>query len=285
MATSDEYNNVSPLIQDSCTMRRAGQLPWFVLWSLQVLPWRGSAGEGECRPSYFRPQMASGCRHIYIDMGTNIGHQIRKLYEPKLYPGNPTEEIYAQLFGVDRDHVCTFGFEANPRHTNRLKVLEQAYSRIGRRVRIFTSTAVSTHNQDVTFYQDPGAEEHNEWGASLAIDFLADRQSLKTVTVSAIDIACWFKAEIAARRIPLGTLPASILIKSDIENHDTSVLTHMLTEGVLCHVDLVYGEHMSEEWLAAMTMIMAIANCSTKFVSLDDESGDDALPLPSQSFG
>lgn len=41
-----------------------------------------------------RAVLAAMCSMVYIDMGTNIGHQIRKLYEPELYPGNPTEALF-----------------------------------------------------------------------------------------------------------------------------------------------------------------------------------------------
>ncbi len=81
-----------------------------------------------------------------------------QLYEPALYPHNPTEPLFARVFGVDRaarDAVCSFGFEPNPIHAARLARLEAAYTRKGRRVRIF-SNAVSTADGNVTFYRDPG---------------------------------------------------------------------------------------------------------------------------------
>ena len=31
--------------------------------------------------------LLDGCQYVYVDMGTNIGIQIRKLYEPYLYTG------------------------------------------------------------------------------------------------------------------------------------------------------------------------------------------------------
>lgn len=32
-----------------------------------------------------RPDL-NGCRHVYIDVGSNMGVQIRKLFEPERYP-------------------------------------------------------------------------------------------------------------------------------------------------------------------------------------------------------
>ena len=42
----------------------------------------------------------------------------------------------------------------------------------------------------------------------------------------------------------------------------------------------VYGEHMKPEWMEATRASLRSRNCSTEIVYLDDESGDDDLPLP-----
>ena len=43
---------------------------------------------------------ASGhCEHAYIDVGTNVGVQIRKLYEPHLYPGATVHSKFDRVFG------------------------------------------------------------------------------------------------------------------------------------------------------------------------------------------
>ena len=39
------------------------------------------------------------CRHVYLDLGTNIGMQIRKLYEPELYPQSPMLPLFDKYFG------------------------------------------------------------------------------------------------------------------------------------------------------------------------------------------
>jgi hypothetical protein len=158
--------------------------------------------------------------------------------------------------------------------------LEKSFQTWGKRVYIFTSTAVSTTCSNVTFYEDPGAKAHNQWGASLSTGTLADKNNLISVTVPAIDMAQWLHDEVLDRAIPPGTLAPSIVMKSDIEGHDMIVLSHLLTRGVLCQVSMVYGEHMTPAWIAATTNILQLANCSTELKSLDDESGDDSLPLP-----
>ena len=40
-----------------------------------------------------------GCRHVFLDMGTNTGIQIRKLYEPHLFPNASVLPIFDKFFG------------------------------------------------------------------------------------------------------------------------------------------------------------------------------------------
>jgi hypothetical protein len=228
----------------------------------------------------FGPRLADGCRHVYVDMGTNIGHQVRKLFQPELYAGNPTESIFRRHFGKHRDSVCAFGFEANPAHQHRLEQLEKSMRGLGKRVHVFTSTAVSVICANVTFYQDPGASTNNEWGASLSTATLSDKTNIVSVTVPAIDMAVWMSNEVVQRYVPPGAMTPAIVMKSDIENHDMVVLSHLMAEGVLCKVSHVYGEHMTNEWIASAKSILKLANCTTDIQYLDDESGDDSLPLP-----
>ena len=50
----------------------------------------------------------SGCDSVYLDVGTNIGVQLRKLYEPHKYPGAPVLRIFDEVFGdANRCSVCS----------------------------------------------------------------------------------------------------------------------------------------------------------------------------------
>lgn len=233
------------------------------------------------------PRLGDGCDHVYLDMGTNVGLQIRKLYEPDLYPNNPTENIFLKYFGRFRSGVCAFGFEANPIHTDRLHKLQRAYRELGLRVYIFTETAVSTRNGNTTFFRDPGASKHNEWGAGLTLNTLASTSKLSniSVTVAMIDIVCFLRNHVILRSRPRSDVHSSIVIKSDIEGHDVSVLSHLVASGMWCHVSAIYGEHVSTEWVRAVALALQhVPTCSTKYYALDDETGNDSLPLPSSSY-
>jgi len=73
----------------------------------------------------FRP-LADGCARVYVDVGSNIGVQIRKLFEPRLYPRAPIIPLFDKYFGMKRsadDWLCAFGFEPSPVLEPRLSLL------------------------------------------------------------------------------------------------------------------------------------------------------------------
>jgi hypothetical protein len=210
---------------------------------------------------------------VYVDFGTNLGIQFRKLYEPELFvtyaaevDGNPSEPVFHSVFGDDRDDVCSFGFEASPRHTARLRDLQQAYWNTGRRVQIFTETAVSTNTHNVSFHMSAsgtGGADGVETGGGTP------------VTVRAVDLADFFNKHIINRHVPvLGKAPR-ILMKCDLEGYDMRVMEHLLDAGVLCHVHTVYYEaaHTTPEWMQGMRAALKQKSCDTVFVELDDETG------------
>lgn len=226
------------------------------------------------------------CRHVYIDMGTNRGHQIRKLYEPHLYPANPTEPRFAQYFGSGNrfEEVCSFGFEANPIHSRVLRPLESAFLKLGGKVHIFNPVAVGTRDSDnITFYRD--ANQRNEVGASL-IPGVTQKGNLQPITITAMDIAAWIKTHIVNRTIPDGNqkFPPAIVMKSDIEGMDTTILSHLLHERVLCNISFVYGEHMTVEFVNATLAALRDEGCPTHIELLDDEfAPTDNMPPPTSA--
>lgn len=93
-----------------------------------------------------------GCFHVYLDVGSNVGVQVRKLFESELYPDAPVLKVFDHYFGSpsekgwqfelfkmvtswnvvleirmivgtrDNRAVCAVGFEPNPHHSKHLKV-------------------------------------------------------------------------------------------------------------------------------------------------------------------
>jgi hypothetical protein len=111
------------------------------------------------------------CSSFYMDMGTNVGIQIRKLYEPDLFPDSGILPYYDKYFadvGTRRAGVCTFGFEPNPNHTTRLESLQETYKSKGWKVHIFHA-GVGPKEGTFTFETD-GDARNDEWGAKVALD-------------------------------------------------------------------------------------------------------------------
>lgn len=44
--------------------------------------------------------IADDCANVYIDLGSNVGIQIRKLFEPDLYPGSTTLRVLTRTLEV-----------------------------------------------------------------------------------------------------------------------------------------------------------------------------------------
>ena len=44
-----------------------------------------------------------GCLHVFLDLGSNRGVQIRKLYEPHVFPLAPVLPLYQRFFGKYQD--------------------------------------------------------------------------------------------------------------------------------------------------------------------------------------
>jgi len=96
-----------------------------------------------------------GCYHVYLDMGTNRGVQIRKLFEPHLFPGALVLPIFDKHFGAfstrQPGQVCAVGFEPNWEHEKILEELEQRYSACGWPVKIFMRTGVGVARRSTMF--------------------------------------------------------------------------------------------------------------------------------------
>ncbi len=70
--------------------------------------------------------------------------KVRKLFEPWLYPSAPVLSVFDAHFGSDRplwSGVCAVGFEPNPKHAPRLRLLQETYAQCGKRVYFFTEVS------------------------------------------------------------------------------------------------------------------------------------------------
>ena len=213
--------------------------------------------------------MLDGCQYVYIDLGTNIGIQIRKLYEPQLYPHAPVLPLFEKIFRNRTNEVCSVGFEANPLHNDYLKEFETYCLRRNWRVKIFTSLAVSIQDGNVTFFTEPGNEGNNQWGSNVEQTPGGVRGN---VTVPSIDIVSWFKNTVLTRKIPSKSNISRVMMKHDLEGHDKTVMADFILRGAYCSIDLIYGEHVTELFLNSIAQIQQSSkSCETQYISMDDE--------------
>jgi len=105
----------------------------------------GDKAETDFDENFGKENLLDGCYHVYLDVGSNIGIQVRKLFEPQLFPDAPALALFDTYFGTIDDNraklVCAVGFEPNPRHTSQLKNIEAAHSACGWRSYFYTDTA------------------------------------------------------------------------------------------------------------------------------------------------
>lgn len=97
---------------------------------------------------------SGACKYVYFDLGTNLGVQLRKLYQPKYFPNATALPVFDFYFGkniTNRRSVCAIGFEPNPDLSDRLTKMQDKFQAKGFPVVIFTNTAVSTKTGIVDF--------------------------------------------------------------------------------------------------------------------------------------
>lgn len=216
------------------------------------------------------------CTEFYLDMGTNIGVQIRKLYQPEYYPNSPVLPIFDKYFGAGSERrvkkcICAVGFELNPSHTQRLKFLETNYNQCGFKTTIFTETAVTKHNGNISFWTD-NKTSMMEWGASTVHHW----QGQTPTQVNAINIGKFISENI----LPYAQ---TIVAKLDIEGEEHNVLPNLLEHGVLCKFNFLFlevHEHMMNpidaqrftEFYQQLYSKLKTQQCKVEISNLDDET-------------
>jgi hypothetical protein len=222
------------------------------------------------------------CRDVYLDMGSNIGVQPRKLFEPECYPGASALAKFTSYFGEPnterRRRVCVIGFEPNKHHSDRLSAVERHLRRKTRAsIIFFKETGIGGHrgsrDSNLTFYTD-GAMTHNEWGGHLETTSNSG-QALATVRVASLGVVLWAIGE-------YGFID-TLYMKSDIEGSEYEAFARATTMGVWCRaakrlgiVMELHGDHKFPDgrgFISAMLLWAQIdGNCKIELDLSDDES-------------
>jgi hypothetical protein len=221
------------------------------------------------------------CEHIYLDIGTNIGVQIRKLFEPRLFPKASILPYFESFYGPASERssrVCAIGMEPNPKWTMKLSKLQSDYQEKGYNVIIFTETAANIHNKNMTFYTTPfDKTENHEWGSSL---IAWDKRMIAT-TAGSISLSSLIQL-IQYRKGK--TENSTTFMKLDVEGAEFEILSDLIFSGSICYV-----KQIAIEWhpwfrreikppkvkdLMSMInwLIKRKKNCPSELIHLDDES-------------
>lgn len=197
------------------------------------------------------------CRHVYLDVGTNQGVQLRKLFEPAQYPNaRATHAVYNRFFGTaPRCGVCAVGIEPNPHHYSRLEHLQSKYRQAGVGVLIFHVAASASdgvahlalgHRDKKDPFEDLGASAMEAWKGMSKV---GNAKAL-TVPVRSVDLSRIIHLlHMQLVRIHGGSRGESRLImKLDIEGLEFSVLPALARAQALCVVDAMRVEWHTRFW-------------------------------------
>jgi hypothetical protein len=201
-------------------------------------------------------KLGDGCRHVFLDVGSNRGLHVRYLMEGRaVFPQAwYIDWVFDKTFGpqfVNDTTICAFAFEPNPLHGPRLQQLSMRLRASGRRVEIF-GVAAYNRSGNLTFQRSADDLQNRGYGGSgWGFAAVSSTTAGAGVVVPTIDLASFVKAEIVGRRVPppptflnaIDVRPPSVAMKMDIEGAELVVLEHMRNIGVLCELRIISFEY------------------------------------------
>jgi len=176
------------------------------------------------------PPWLQSCRKIYLDVGSNLGVQIRKLYTPEKYPNAPALKLFERHFGAPSERrqpgetsgLCALGMEPHPVLLPRLQKIAEAFRLKGWRVHFYPFAAFTSEGK-LQFELRDGVGQGT--ASSLNPVFTNYGKVKGVAEVRTIDLAAFINS------LPTGTVK---LMKLDIEGSEFKVVPHLAAEGALC---------------------------------------------------
>ena len=217
------------------------------------------------------------CHSVYLDVGSNIGVQIRKLYQPHLYARvdpqmhsvlatfggqalrdshnvtPPVLPIFDQYFGhAPRCNVCTIGIEPNPRHTPRLVKLERSMRAAGAGVLVLNRTAADVSDGNTWVWMTPASASYGPKVNDVGLTpypaskkppkkLLGSSRLQQVRTVDLARIIIFIKRLLAARHTD-ASRRGQLVMKVDTEGAEYRLLPELLRRSAACAVDLMFLE-------------------------------------------
>ena len=228
---------------------------------------------------------SKGCKHVYIDMGTNTGVQILKWFF--LHDERFDKFKMKRYFKEANGSGCAIGFEANPRYQEHLRDVSERIWGFGHPNFLFAALGASDKDGETEFrevrtrYMFEGSGFHS--GDSIR----ADKGKVKSVKT--IDIARFILNFVKRTSDLVGYIP-KIIIKSDIEGEEYNVIPALLrpnsflknaggeglfhTSVAACYIDLI-----AIEWHLRYATNLDIANnITSKWVAREAEYVSRIIP-------
>jgi len=235
-----------------------------------------------------------GCLHVFLDLGSNRGLQIRKLYEPHTFPLAPIQPLYEKFFGPTEERnlqeICSVSVEPNSKHASHLKKLSESYATCGIKVLVYEA---GVGHKDMKLRFAPfnsllGAEVGHDGSARL----IHDDESVKDFTethfhdsveveeVKVMRFAKFITDVVAKRKLPVSAkvVTPKVVIKADIEGAELKIIPDMLITGALNYVDNLHMEWHGEASYRQgrePTMISKLAPAITAIADLTKREGID----------
>jgi len=215
-------------------------------------------------PLRFHPK---DCAKIFLDIGSNQGTQLRKLYDDYM-PTSPWAQVFTKHFGQGtRSDVCSFAFEGDRMHQRRHEELHTSWKK--RNLRTQTIFHPVWASETIMTFYEIQEEEVKNWGSTL--NKVVKRSNCTSeVEVLTLDLA---------RFMRLISEDSIVVAKMDIEGAEHVVLRELLLQGQLCNkFDFLGVEvHGRGTDLMGLRMLLregphALRKCKCDIRGFDDES-------------
>jgi len=162
------------------------------------------------------------CKKIYLDIGSNQGIQLRKLFNGER-PNTPWAQKFREYFGDDtREDVCAFAFEADRMHKSQHEKLHKEWKK--RSLRVQTLFHPVWANVTVMNFYERQEPQHENWGSTLS-NTGNSLPCTAEVQVLTLDLAKFMR---------LIREDAIVVAKMDIEGAEFVVLRELMLQGQLC---------------------------------------------------
>jgi FkbM family methyltransferase len=184
------------------------------------------------------------CTTIYFDIGSNVGVQARKFFEPLKYPASPMPSRFDSIIGPlskRRRSGCVIGVEANPIHfKSRLDQLSKCYDDVKKWSTHFFNVAAGNVSGDKLKVHSNPKSTMKDWGAY--VGGVSRENGWVEYDVVSVDLT-----ELISRFIQYYK-PERTFLKMDIEGTEFQVLQRMVEHGLFCSSIITA---MSIEWHAS----------------------------------